>query len=1556
MKTRIISLMALASGLAASLAVAQSTPPVLINNITQIWVSDGKIDGFFTINSPGTNYSTAFPPVVNINGGGGTGATATAVIDDASGTVVGINLVTGGSGYIGDPNVTITGGFNTAGTLASSGATVTGYLNFPAANRFTAPFQNEVYGPAGMTIAIWSLASGTHPAAGFVYDITVNGLSVGQTTPAAPPGTPAGAPWTPPLPGVYSIVSTTTDGNGNTGVSAAIRYFAIGTAIVSPESGGTPPANGGQGGAGPGTLVPVGSSIVVQATSTPQDGFVSRIDFYTDWNNGSSTGVLIGSAKNYPYSVIYTPAGPAGTTHLVKARAFDNNGALVPASATMDQVNLTMATPNPAPLPTCVIVTPANNSLIVIPSSSGSGIPVVVSAGAAPGGGISKVELYINGVLLATNNVYPYTFAWKPTVTGIFTLTALAYDNLGNVVASTTSTTPTNTPAPTTVTIESTLNVAITSPTTGGSLNAGVSASLQSVVTDTNLDQSGNPATITQVQFFQDGRLVGTAPTPSSGNTYQVTFLPIQNVVGGVIQASIITAVASDNLGFSGTSQGISVAVNSSGSSVFGTSIVSPAASNVPVGSSIEVSASSTAATGSVQRVDFYTDWNNSSSTGTKIATSYSSPYSIIYTPAGPTGAVHLLKALAYDNNGNLIPGIGTSDEVTLTMITPVSGGLPTCSIVTPSTGSLIEIPDYLSNANASIPVIVAAGTTATGTISKVELYVGGTLIATDTVYPYLFSFKPVVTGVYALTALAYDNHSNVIASSTSGSSTNIPGPTIITVEAAPTVAIISPGNGGTLNSGATTSIQAIATDTNLDANGNPITISQVQFFQDGIFVGVASTPTSGNVYSVTFRPVQNIVNGFAAPSQLKAIATDTAGFTGISPQVQVNVTSGGTGSNVIIGTPPSVTLTAPADQVNVIVNSPVKFSAKASAPNGNIASVSFLVDNTVVATQTQYPYSTSYVFQNLGTYQIVAQVVDNVGDKTSTPAITVIVVSEPPPTVSITAPSSGGIVTTASGVTVTATASSPSGTITSVQFFENNLPIGTATSPPYTASFTPLSSGVYTLTAIATDNAGEQTASAPAIVEAVALSGGLGTSIYFGNYQGVTGDPGRFAFVVVDGVYGTYISHSISTAGPATTAFYTDLRVGTGGNFSAANLNGTASVTGVAGSLLPSQALFIGAASNPSGQSVASGYYTGNLGGQAGSSIAAIVGADGSIMLYVSSGSYSDVGDGSVDSTGEFTITTVDNNTLTGKVDPATGFLTGTLSGSPGGSLLAARVSGGTFSDGVLKNLSTRGYVGTGGNVMIAGFVVGGTSPKMLLIRAIGPTLSTFGLSNAIPSTQLQIYSGGTVVASNTGWSSTPANATAVANAEPTVGAFALPAGSADSALVGTFAPGSYTAMIQGQGGATGVALVEAYDLDTYSPFTSKKLINVSTRGTVGSGTNVMIGGFLINGAAPKRLLIRGAGPGLTALGVSGALASPHLQLINSSTQAIIRENYSWQMGNDAGLVTAAEQVTGAFPYANGSADSAILIVLPPGTYTAVLSGTGSSTGTALTEVYEVP
>jgi hypothetical protein len=621
------------------------------------------------------------------------------------------------------------------------------------------------------------------------------------------------------------------------------------------------------------------------------------------------------------------------------------------------------------------------------------------------------------------------------------------------------------------------------------------------------------------------------------------------------------------------------------------------------------------------------------------------------------------------------------------------------------------------------------------------------------------------------------------------------------------------------------------------------------------------------------------------------------------------------------------------------------------------VAEVDFSVDSKVIQKVMQYPYSASYTFANLGFYTVTAEVTDNLGDKANSTPITVNVVAEPPPTVGITSPAAGEIVTVGTPVSITANAASSSGTIAMVQFYENGLLIGSSTTPPYTISFTPLSTGIYTLTAIATDSSGEVTTSTTTEIEAAPASGGVGTEVFFGNYQGIT-DTGVFALVVNDGILATYIG--IPTGGTQNSvSFVPDMATNSGGVFSTPNgsISGSASPTGTTGTITPNNDIFIGGVLPAASFAVNSGYYTGNLNGVANSNAAAIVGADGSIFVYLQNGSFTDAGytQEAIDSDGDFSIPTFEGNTITGNIDPVTGLWHASFSGANGGTIIGAKVSGGTFSDGLLKNISTRGSVGTGANSLIAGFVVGGTANKQLLVRAVGPTLSDFGISGAVAGTQLSVANNaGVVVAANTGWSSSGANATAVSAAETSAGAFQLPSGSADSAIVGSFPPGAYTATVTGAGGDTGIGLVEVWDLDAFSPFTANKLVDVATRGDVGSGGAVLIAGFVINGTAPKRLLIRADGPSLSAFGVSGPIATPHLQLFSGST--VIRENYSWGEGNDPGLIMASEKASGAFDFNTGSADSAIMITLNPGSYTAEVSGANSATGNSIVEVYEVP
>ena len=262
------------------------------------------------------------------------------------------------------------------------------------------------------------------------------------------------------------------------------------------------------------------------------------------------------------------------------------------------------------------------------------------------------------------------------------------------------------------------------------------------------------------------------------------------------------------------------------------------------------------------------------------------------------------------------------------------------------------------------------------------------------------------------------------------------------------------------------------------------------------------------------------------------------------------------------------------------------------------------------------------------------------------------------------------------------------------------------------------------------------------------------------------------------------------------------------------------------------------------------------------------------------------------------------------------------------------------------LVNLSVRATAGTGADALIVGFVTSGSDPMQLLIRGIGPGLTTFDVADVLAEPQLDLYdSQGTLLATNAGWGGNPDLVAAFAQ----VGAFALATSSADSALLLPEPSGSYTAQVTGLGGTNGTALAEIYDADAGTP--AQHLLNLSARGQVGTGSSILIGGFVVSGNSPETVLVRGVGPGLAAFGLTGILAQPQIQVIDSSGN-VVASNAGW--GGAADLAAAFAQV-GAFALAADSADAALLATLPPGSYTAQLSGIGGTTGLGLLEIYEV-
>jgi hypothetical protein len=278
-----------------------------------------------------------------------------------------------------------------------------------------------------------------------------------------------------------------------------------------------------------------------------------------------------------------------------------------------------------------------------------------------------------------------------------------------------------------------------------------------------------------------------------------------------------------------------------------------------------------------------------------------------------------------------------------------------------------------------------------------------------------------------------------------------------------------------------------------------------------------------------------------------------------------------------------------------------------------------------------------------------------------------------------------------------------------------------------------------------------------------------------------------------------------------------------------------------------------------------------------------------------------------------------------------------------------------GTSNPGRLVNLSCRAGVGTGPAVLIVGFAVGGagtSGTESLLLRASGPALVPFGVAGALADPMVGLYAGTALLGENSGWGGAPATLSAAA----AVGAFAwTDPSSKDAALLSSLPPGPYTVQVSGASGDTGVALAEVYDATpagAYTPATPR-LVNVSARVQVGTGSNILIAGFVVGGTTSAAVLVRASGPALAPFGVAGALADPSLTLF-TQTGNPIASNSGW--GGNAQVSRAAADV-GAFSWTDASSnDSAILVSLPPGAYTAQVSGAGGDTGVALVEVYEVP
>jgi hypothetical protein len=250
------------------------------------------------------------------------------------------------------------------------------------------------------------------------------------------------------------------------------------------------------------------------------------------------------------------------------------------------------------------------------------------------------------------------------------------------------------------------------------------------------------------------------------------------------------------------------------------------------------------------------------------------------------------------------------------------------------------------------------------------------------------------------------------------------------------------------------------------------------------------------------------------------------------------------------------------------------------------------------------------------------------------------------------------------------------------------------------------------------------------------------------------------------------------------------------------------------------------------------------------------------------------------------------------------------------------------------LANISTRLHVGTANDVGIGGFIITGAGTLQVALRGIGPSLASQGIPDFLADPTLELHdSSGALLARNDNWQDDP-------NQVPTLIQLGLaPTSPNESALVQTLPTGAYTAILAGNNGGTGVGLVEVYNVDHSVPLTNNQLTNISTRGLVETGNNVMIGGFILSPGANTNVVIRGLGPSLSNFGIPNPLADPTLELRDSSGT----------------LVASNDNCTGSSLPPPNPLESCIEMSLAPAAYTAILAGNNGGTGVGLVEIYNL-
>ena len=503
-----------------------------------------------------------------------------------------------------------------------------------------------------------------------------------------------------------------------------------------------------------------------------------------------------------------------------------------------------------------------------------------------------------------------------------------------------------------------------------------------------------------------------------------------------------LTAVATDQLGATTTSAARTITVNGANlpPTVNLTAPANNARYNIPASVTINANAAAPEANDTVAKVEFYAN-------GNLINTDTAAPFNFVW---NPTPGTYVITAKATDGQG----AETTSNTRTITV--SATNTPPTANLTAPANNSIYIAPASLTvSANANSPEV-------NGFVQRVEFYANGNLIGTDTTAPYSISWASPPPGVYTITAKSIDD---LNAETTSTPRTV----TITAANAAPTAAISAPANNAKFNAPATVTINA-----NVAAPETNDTLARVEFYVNGALTATLTAPpysyTANNLVAGTYILSVKAVDGFG-------LETTSAART-----IVVSNTNN----------PPTVSLTAPAN--NSTVTAPVTVSANANAVevNGSITQVEFYANGNLIGTDTTAPYSISWT-PTAGTYSLTARATDNLGAQTTSNARSVTVINtNQPPTVTLTSPANNATYAAPASVALSANPQDSDGAITQVDFYNGATLIGTVTGPPYNATWAAVPAGNYVLTAKATDNLNAVTTSAPVniTVQAAAPAG----------------------------------------------------------------------------------------------------------------------------------------------------------------------------------------------------------------------------------------------------------------------------------------------------------------------------------------------------------------------------------------------------------------------------------------------------------------------------------